>query len=297
MKIRQTVATLGLVAALAPGMAHAQAASLADGTRIHVRLKADLLSSEAVVGSRVDMEIAEPVTLQGVELIPEGTAAWGAVQAVKKGKILDFDIEEARLPNGRIVMLRCSPQRATQAKKDGIKVEIRVGSDLGAPKGIEFTAYLDQDLDADVALETPPAARPAAAGTAVAASALRMQKPEPVAQGVLKAAAPLTSKPDTPSARPLFSASVASAGAPGSRPVLTAQAGESVTIGCFTTPPGAEILIDGESHGTTPALLKAMPGNHQIEFRLVGYKPLSQTLSLTPSARVSSLRMTLEKQN
>jgi len=280
-------------------MAHAQAASLADGTRIRVRLTADLLSSEAVVGSRVDMEIAEPVTLQGVELIPEGTAAWGAVLAVRKGKILNFDIEEARLPNGRIVMLRCSPQRATQTKKDEIKVEIRVGNDLGAPKGIEYTAYLDQDLDADVALETAPPARPAAAGTAVAATEPSVQAPAP--QGVSAADAPHTSKPGTPSAQlagaaPVFSASVASTGASANRPVLAAQPGEPVKIGCFTDPPGAEILIDGESHGTTPAILKAMPGNHQIEFRLVGYKSLSQTFSLTPSTGVSSLRMTLEKQ-
>lgn len=160
MKIRQTVVVWGLVAFLTPCMVHAQASSVADGTLVHVRLTADVLSSQVAVGSRVEMEIAEPVTLQGVVLIPEGAAAWGAVQAVRKGKILLFDIEGARLPNGRIVMLRHSPQRVAQPKQDAIKVEIRVGRDLGAPKGMEYNAYMDQNLDVDVALETVAPTRP-----------------------------------------------------------------------------------------------------------------------------------------
>jgi len=57
-------------------------------------------------------------------------------------------------------MLRYSPQRTTQAKKDEIKVEIRVGRELGAPKGIEFTAYLDQDVNVDVAGEPVTPAQP-----------------------------------------------------------------------------------------------------------------------------------------
>ena len=59
MKIRQTVVLWGFIAVLAPSMVHAQASTLADGTVVHVRLTADLLSPEAVVGSRVDMDIVE----------------------------------------------------------------------------------------------------------------------------------------------------------------------------------------------------------------------------------------------
>ena len=160
MKIRQTVVLWGLIAVLAPSMVHAQASTLADGTVVHVRLTADLLSSWAVVGSRVELEIAQPVILEGVVVIPTGSPAWGSVRAVKKGKILHFDIEAMRLPNREIVLLRCSPQRTTQAKKDEIKVEIWVGRELGAPKGIEFTAYLDQDVNVDVAGEPVAPAQP-----------------------------------------------------------------------------------------------------------------------------------------
>ena len=115
MRIRQAVVAWGLVVACAGSMVQAQAARLADGTAVRVRLTADLLSSQAVVGARVDLEIAQPVMLQGVVVIPPGSVAWGAVQVVKKGKILHFDIEGVRLPNQEIVKLRCSPQKTTQS--------------------------------------------------------------------------------------------------------------------------------------------------------------------------------------
>jgi len=75
MGIRQAAVAWGLVAAFAGSMVQAQAAHLADGTAVHVRLTADLLSSWAVVGSRVELEIAQPVMLEGVVVIPTGSPA------------------------------------------------------------------------------------------------------------------------------------------------------------------------------------------------------------------------------
>jgi len=303
MKIRQTVVLWGLIAVLAPSMVRAQASTLADGTVVHVRLTADLLSSEVLVGSRVDMEIAQPVALENEVLIPEGSAAWGEVRAVRRGKILDFDIVGARLPNGRIVLLRCSPQRTTKTKKDEIKVEIRMGRDLGAPKGIEYTAYLDQDLDVDLALEPLAPAQPTAVAAAAAAAEPTTRATAPAGEGVLGAAAPHAPPPDTPFAPPAPAAAppvvfnpAASTRGPVARLAPAAESGESTKIGCFSDPPGADILIDGEFHGSTPSTLKLLPGSHQIEFRLMGYKPYVQTLNLPASAGLRSLRMTLEKQ-
>ena len=65
---------------------------------------------------------------------------------------------------------------------------------------------------------------------------------------------------------------------------------------CFSDPLGADIMIDDEYHGNTPSILKLVPGNHQIEYRLVGYKPHSQALDLTPGTGLRTVRMTLEKQ-
>jgi len=98
----------------------------------------------------VNLEVAQSVVLQGEAVIPEGAEAWGAVQAAKKGKILVFDIEGVRLPSRKIILLRCTPQKRSRSKKDEIKVETTMNGQLGAPRGFEFTAYLDQDVDVDV---------------------------------------------------------------------------------------------------------------------------------------------------
>lgn len=84
--------------------------------------------------------------------------------------------------------------------------------------------------------------------------------------------------------------------APPTAPLLPiAQPAGLVTVECFSDPSGAEITIDGEFHGTTPSILKLPPGDHQIEFRLRGYNPHSQPLSLAAGAGLHTLRMTLEK--
>jgi len=306
MRIRQAVVAWGLVVACAGSVMQAQAARLADGTAVRVRLTANLVSSQAVVGARVDLEIAQPVTLQGVVVIPAGSVAWGAVQIVKKGKILHFDVEGVRLPNQQIVKLRCSPHKTTNAAKDEIKVETQVGGDLGAPKGSEFTAYLDQDLNVEV-LGAPGAPAPPTPVVAPApAPRPATPAPAPVVAPAPVAVAPPTPKPATPpapipvtapvAAPPVVSAPVAPAGAPVAHPAPAAQPGEYITVECFSDPLGADILIDDEFHGSTPSILKLLPGNHRIEFRLMGYKAHSRALDLTPGAPLHTVRMNLEKQ-
>jgi hypothetical protein len=55
-------------------------------------------------------------------------------------------------------------------------------------------------------------------------------------------------------------------------------------------------MIDDEYHGSTPSILKLLPGNHQLEFRLMGYKPHAQALTLTAGTGLRTVRATLEKQ-
>lgn len=299
MKIRQAVMVLGLVLAFAASTAPVQAARLADGTMVRVRLTSDLLSSHAVVGARVDLETVQPLMLQGVVAIPAGSVAWGAVQLVKSGKTLHFDIEGVRLPNQQIAKLRCSPRRTNSAAKDEIKVETQARGDLGALKGTEFTAYLDQDL------EVPGVPATAPASPAVTAVAPRPATPEPAAVTVPAAAVvPPAPKPVAPASPPTPRAAsppVSVPTAPASVPAASAtavatQPVEYITVECFSEPSGADILIDDEFHGSTPSILKLLPGNHQIEFRLMGYKPHSQALNLTSGMTLQTVRMPLDKQ-
>jgi hypothetical protein len=301
MRLRQAVVAWGLVVACAGSIVQAHAARLADGTAVRVRLTADLVSSQASVGARVDLEIAQPVTLQGGVAIPSGAVVWGAVQEVKKGKVLRFDVEGVRLPNQQIVKLRCSLHRTTNAGKDEIKVETQVGGDLGSAKGTEFTAYLDQDVNVEVA--GAPAAPTLATPVVAPAPRPATPAPAPVVAPAPAAVAPPTPKPVTPAAPPspaptpqVVSAPVAPTAPPVARPAPAAQPGEYITVECYSDPTGADIMIDDEFHGSTPSILKLLPGNHQIEFRLMGYKARSRSLNLTPGIGFQTVRMPLEKQ-
>jgi len=96
-----------LVCMLIPScLAFAQRVRLPDGTAVRVRLKADLTSDQVEEGTRVDFEVARPVIIQGMTVIPVGAVSWGAVQSVKKGKFIKFDIEGVRLPDLTAVKLR-----------------------------------------------------------------------------------------------------------------------------------------------------------------------------------------------
>jgi hypothetical protein len=293
MRIRQKLLAWGWVVACACGMTYAQT-RLADGTAVRVRLTSDLMSSQALMGARVDMEIAEPVTSQGIVVIPPGAVVWGAVQDAKKGKSLHFDIEGVRLPNQAIVKLRVSPHKTTSAGKDQIKVETQVNGDLGAEKGTEYTAYLDQDVEVTGAPATSaPAAKPEPPAPA----------PAPVPTSAPAAVTPPPPKPETPpapptsvAATPVVSAPAAPLAAPAPRAAPAAQPGEYITVECFSDPLGADIMIDEEFHGSTPSILKLLPGKHQIEFRLMGYKAQSKPLNLKPGDTLTTVRMTLAQQ-
>ena len=65
------------------------------------------------------------------------------------------------------------------------------------------------------------------------------------------------------------------------------------TVAVLSTPPGAEIFVDGRSTGqTTPADVSMAGGDHSVELRLNGYATQSQTFTARAATRVR-LQMTL----
>jgi hypothetical protein len=290
MKARQVVVASALVLMCRCGLVQAESVRLADGTAVHVRLKADLLSAQAAQGNRVDFEVVKPVTQDGTVVIPEGSVAWGAVQLAKAGKALRFDIEGLWLPSLKDVKLRCSPQKTANVGKDEIKVESHVGSDLGVPKGSEFVAYLDQEVTVEVA--GAPAATVALAPTVSVAPTEPAAPAHPV---VTRAAEPAAAAQPAVSPAPVVQPQTSAASAAPASPVPASQPEEYVTVECFSDPLGADILIDGEFHGNTPSIMKILSGRHEIEYQLIGYKAHTETLTLTPGSGIRTLRVTLEK--
>ncbi len=305
------------------GPAWAAPVTVPDGMAVPVRLKAELSSSRAEVGDRVDFTVAHAVIAQGVVVIPEGSVVWGAVQSVKRDKEIKFDIQGLRLPNLREVKLRSVRQKTSNPGKDQIKLETRLGDTVGAALGTEFTAYVDEDVEVEAA-GAPPAGVPALA------AATRPAEVKPAAQAPVRPvatpeSAPVYSTPQPTLAPPAPAPSVtpaatgARSSAPSSAVVTTGQTtqpqarapkvtpatqtsaqetgtpAERATVECFSDPTGAEIFVNDEYYGNTPSILKLLPTTHRVDLKMPGYITYSQTLDLTQGGAFRTVRGSLEK--
>jgi hypothetical protein len=279
-----------LVSMLIPScLALGQKVRLPDGTSVYVRLKVDLASEIVEQGARVDFEAARPVVIQGMTVIPEGAVAWGAVQTVKKGKSIKFDIQGVQLPDGTNVKLRTGRDKT---KNSPIKADSDFKRGIGAPKGSEYTAYVDEDREVAVSgQESNPAlaaAPPPAPAQPVAPSASTetpaVTSTTPPAQ--LAVSTPAAATPTSPATSPAVSPT--QSGAP------TANV-ERITVMCFSDPSGADIRIDGDFFGNTPSILKVPVGKHALEMELSGYKTFAMPLLLRSGEPTHTVRAPLEQ--
>jgi len=71
--------------------------------------------------------------------------------------------------------------------------------------------------------------------------------------------------------------------------------GDKIPVEMHTTPPGAEILVNGQPYSkTTPAKIALPPGEYQITFQLQDYKPLQKTL-IVEKGQAIQIEETLQK--
>ena len=307
MKVKHCVGMV-LVWTLIPScLAFGQRVRLPEGTPVRVRLKADLASDQVEEGARVDFEVARPVAIQGITVIPAGAVSWGAVQSVKVGKFIKFDIEGVRLPDLTDVKLRSIGTRAKNPGQDEIKVYSSFKGGVGAAKGTEYTAYVNEDRE--VAVSGQPASSLALAATAATAPttpSTQAPTPAPVEEPTPSAVTPtVTSTPPvappvvtTPPATAAAITPAAPASSPASSPPVSAAPlakVERVMVQFFSDPSGADILIDGDFYGNTPSILKVQVGKHELEIELSGYKTFAIPLILQSGTPISTIHPSLEQ--
>jgi hypothetical protein len=258
-----------------------------DGTPVRLRLKGDLMASRVAQGDRVDYEVAQPLSVQGLVAIPAGAVAWGAVQSSKPDKEIKFDIQGLRLPSMQEIKLRSVREKTKNPGKDIIKVETKFGSGVGALRGSEFTGYVDEEVYVEALASQPAASKPASApapapaSLTAASSAPSRTTASPAATTVAipaPTAVPATSQPEPSSA---------------ASPI--APVTDRVTVECFSTPSGAEIYIDGDFYGHTPSILKLTATGHRLEIRLSDHRTYSEVLNLVPGMGLRTIRRDLEK--
>ena len=88
-----------------------------------------------------------------------------------------------------------------------------------------------------------------------------------------------------------LAASTASVPGPVASTSLRAEApprtGELVKCSFSSTPPGAEVSVDGRYVGSTPSVLNLNAGNHSVEVSLPGFAPWKRTLTVTAGSELS----------
>jgi hypothetical protein len=78
--------------------------------------------------------------------------------------------------------------------------------------------------------------------------------------------------------------------------VQTAANDATGTIILSTNPDGAEVYLDTQFYGNSPATLKLKPGTHIIRVSMSGYKDWSKEIS-SEAGSTAQLTATLEKLN
>lgn len=221
--------------------------TLEDGTPIKLRLGETLSSANAHVGQTVEFEVLEEVKVGEVTVVPKAAVAWATVteaehkKSMGRGGKLNVNIDSVRLADGEKAALR-----AVQGGKGGGHVGAMTGAIVATsivffPAAPLFLFIHGKDI-------TIPK------GTEVTAFVngdvpLDMAKFQP------------------PSATPAAGAMVVVA--------------DKTTLEITSSPPGAEIELDGNFSGDTPSSVSVAPGEHSIRISKSGYKPWERKMKTT----------------
>jgi len=144
--------------------ASAQILTLQDGTPVRLRLNRTVSSANAHVDETVDFEVTEPVINRNYVIVPKGAVALGRVTKVEtrrrfgRAGALELSIDSVRLPDGRTVPLRATPEKG-EGDMSGARVAATIaaspvlvwvkGKDVTFEKGTETTAYVSGDARID----------------------------------------------------------------------------------------------------------------------------------------------------
>src|SRR6266567_4623033 len=230
--------------ALKPAM---QGFGLEDGTPIKLRTSRTISSADAHVGDTLDFEVLEEITADGILLIPKGGIAWGTVteaqpkRRMARGGKLDVNIDSVRLVDGEK-----APLRAVKDVKGGGHTGAMTGAMVGTaivffPAAPLFLFMHGKDITIPKGTEI----------TAYISGDTRLDQ-----------AKFQSGKSDNAS----MTAAIVS---------TTGQ------LDIASTPPGADIEIDGKFVGNTPSSISVAPGDHEISIKKSGFTEWTRKMSVS----------------
>jgi PEGA domain len=237
-----------------PAVAQTVPATLQDGTPIKLRLGRNLSSADAHTGDTVDFEVLEEVRVNNIVVIPRGATALATITNAeakrrmgRAGK-LDVNIDSVRLADGEKVPLR-GVRNTSGGGHTGAMTGAMVATSLVAwPAAPLFLLMHGKDV-------TIPE------GTQITAYI----------------------NGDIPIELSRFSGrGLTASGSPAMQQAnLVRTVGATSSANITSSVPGADVTVDGNYVGSTPAQLELTPGEHTINVKKRGYRVWTRQLQVT----------------
>ena len=228
---------------------------LQDGTPLRLRLNRNLSSADAKVGEQVDFEVLDDIKVMDLTVVPKGGVALGTVTEAKaKGRMgrggkLNVTIDYARLVSGEKAALRAVKDVAGGSHSGSMTAGIVATSLIVWPAAPFFLFMHGKDITIPKGTEI----------TAYVNGDMELVRARFQPAGTVAVAT------ETPAAQPVENA----AAAPVS-PVLVSS-----------SPPGADIELDGSFVGSTPSIIHMGSGDHQLVLKKRNFKPWERKVKTT----------------
>lgn len=213
--------------------------ALKDGTPVKLRLAQNLSSADAKTGDQVEFEVLEDVRVADLVVVPKGGVAWGTVIAAQPKKLLggggklNVSVDHVQLASGEKAALRAVKQ-SNRAAKPGA-----VSSNNPGPFDSVFGLFYGKDI-------TIPK------GTEITA--------------YLNGNCEIVRARFQPATPPATVAEQTVAGA-------AEESAPGISVLVSSTPPGADIELDGSFVGSTPSIINMPAGGHTIVIQKKSFKP------------------------
>jgi hypothetical protein len=221
---------------------------LLDGTPVRLRLSQSISSADAKVGQEVPFEVVEDVKVDEVIVLPKGASAIANVTGAEHKKSmgragkLNIAITYARLTDNEKVTLRAVKEARGGSHVGAMTSAIVATSIVFFPVAPLFLFIHGKDITIPQGTEI----------TAFVDGDTRLDRSQ-------------FGEPATPAGGAIA-------------PAAASLAQASLMID--STPPGADIEIDGEFVGNTPSTLNMAQGNHQITLKKQGFADWTKALNV-----------------
>jgi hypothetical protein len=235
--------------AQSPGMASDHL--IHDGTPIKLRLAENVSSGDARAGQQVPFECIEDLQVDGVTVLPKGTVAMGVVteaepkRSMGRAGKLDMSISYARLTDNEKVALR-AVKEAKGGSHTGAMAGAMVATSLIIWPAAPFFLFIKGK---DITIPQ---------GTEITAFVEGDMHLDMSKFGVAPQPALVASSNMAPS-----------------------SSGSQVSLSIDSTPPGAEIDVDGNFVGSTPSTVPVPFGSHEITVRKKGFTAWTRKMNVT----------------